>query len=1290
MYANESIGSLCNEGSLLFKEDFGGNEVTSPISGNAIPEVKGYVFISDCINNYNTQSKIKNSYIIAKKELQNIGLDDHTYPQNITRGYLLRIYTDSIANQLYSKRIDGLCPGSTISFSAWLALGYYWTSNGTEGGIPNVKFLVEKTDGTILYTYESGVLPLKYPTWKQYGLSFTVPENITSLVFRMENCSKSSNISSYCVDDIEIKNCSLHKATINISSDTTICSHSEIELSSNFNNGDNTFDNIHYNWLKSNDGQTWTNFQNGQTISFIPSNTLYYKLNINGDSIKGQDQCSMLSDIIKISVNDLCSANDIKANDDSTTTTVNNLKIINALKNDIFSSCDQNSVKISVVKKTEHTKSAAFNSNNMLVYIPATDFKGKDSILYEINCNGTKSNAWIYIYVRDTKTEKIPFITSYIACPGAKVVISSSNNIKCKWYDKKEGGNLLGGGTSLTFTKTTYPIDFIWVNEDGADNEERIPITISLSEDCGKTENAICKDGIIIANEDFGGNEESDNFFSKIPSTQMSTSYKFASGGAGLGYNTYTIGKMSPNRNVWWCMSDHTSDDMRRGYCLSIDASETPGQFYEYQIDNLCRGVSLSFSAWLSSLEINNWGDKTNLIFMIEKLDGTPLVKFYTGDIPDSDPIWKQYGFDFNVPNDASSLKLRIINNGTGSNGNDFVMDDIEIKLCTPPIYASITPKDTVCEGESVTLQSSFINDGTFTEPVEKAWFKSSNGINNWTQIASGVDNIPLTSTKLEDQGYYKMGVTNSGGDVSVTTCSSSSNTLHLIVNACTNIKDTICSNSTYPFEGRNLNLTGTYADTIQCKRSSNDSIVTLELHVNPLIKSTLSNTICEGDTYNFNGKTLSIAGQYTDTLTSEEIKCDSIVTLDLKVNPIQRTSISASICEGSSFDFKEMSLNTEGTYNDTIPSVITGCDSIITLNLKVIPTTRTTFKSTICEGNIFTFGGRDLTSNGIYNDTIKSIRTGCDSISSLVLTVNPSKHEMIKTTICEGEKYNFNGIDYNATATATANLKTSDGCDSIVTLSLTMLPKKQESISENICNGENYNFGGTPYEDAGTYQHIFSSILTGCDSIVTLNLKVLPKSKGEINANICDGEFFSFDNKELKYEGDFDMHGPAINGCDSTTILHLKVFPKRESEHIESVSYGHTYNFLGKTLNSSGKYIDTLKTINGCDSVVTLRLTVETDPLKELSIPDGFSPNSDGTNDTFEIKGIEAFPESEIIIMNRWGNKLFDSKPASSWDGKNHEGESIGKDLPIGTYFYILKLGNGYNTKKGYLYLNK
>lgn len=93
-----------------------------------------------------------------------------------------------------------------------------------------------------------------------------------------------------------------------------------------------------------------------------------------------------------------------------------------------------------------------------------------------------------------------------------------------------------------------------------------------------------------------------------------------------------------------------------------------------------------------------------------------------------------------------------------------------------------------------------------------------------------------------------------------------------------------------------------------------------------------------------------------------------------------------------------------------------------------------------------------------------------------------------------------------------------------------------------------------------------------------------------------------------------------------------------------------------------------------------------------ELLIPKSFTPNNDGTNEKFYIKGIENYPENEFIVFSRWGTKVFEQKNYTNddaWDGGyNKAGVKLGPGdkLPKGTYFFKLIINDKQYVKSGYI----
>jgi len=93
----------------------------------------------------------------------------------------------------------------------------------------------------------------------------------------------------------------------------------------------------------------------------------------------------------------------------------------------------------------------------------------------------------------------------------------------------------------------------------------------------------------------------------------------------------------------------------------------------------------------------------------------------------------------------------------------------------------------------------------------------------------------------------------------------------------------------------------------------------------------------------------------------------------------------------------------------------------------------------------------------------------------------------------------------------------------------------------------------------------------------------------------------------------------------------------------------------------------------------------------EEVIIPQGFSPNNDGRGDMWEIAGLLTYPNNRLLVYNRWGGQVYSAQPyQSDWDGKPSDGGNSGEVLPVGTYYYVLDLGDGSEPRSGYVYLNR
>ena len=142
-----------------------------------------------------------------------------------------------------------------------------------------------------------------------------------------------------------------------------------------------------------------------------------------------------------------------------------------------------------------------------------------------------------------------------------------------------------------------------------------------------------------------------------------------------------------------------------------------------------------------------------------------------------------------------------------------------------------------------------------------------------------------------------------------------------------------------------------------------------------------------------------------------------------------------------------------------------------------------------ICEGEQYEIDGNVFTETGNYTIVYED-PNGCDAVGYIDLTVGETYLDVIDTTICYGETISFYSQELSATGIYEETLNTYLGCDSIIQMNLTILNENLTELTEVICQGDEFIVGSSVYTDEGVYTDIFTDS-NGCDSIVELTLNV-------------------------------------------------------------------------------------------------------------------------------------------------------------------------------------------------------
>ena len=629
-----------------------------------------------------------------------------------------------------------------------------------------------------------------------------------------------------------------------------------------------------------------------------------------------------------------------------------------------------------------------------------------------------------------------------------------------------------------------------------------------------------------------------------------------------------------------------------------------------------------------------------------------------------------------------------------------------------------LNPRDTVvCEGNLVNFSITAKGSN-----LQYQWRKGLTNITNGGSI-SGATTATLTinpATTSDVASDYNVVITG--------TCSPNVTSVNakLVVNPKTYITNeplnqTICSGNAASFTvaatGANLsyqwrkglvnivntgNITGANTATLSFNAATildtasnynvvvsgtctpNETSINVILSINPLTIITLEPTnqsICEGTSVSFivtaTGNGLTYQWRKGNTILNDGGNISGATTPTLTINP-------ANISDAGS--------NYNLVINGACLPITTSNSASLAVYASVNITTQP-INQTVCVGSSTSFyiaaTGTNVTYQWRKGTQILSNGGNISGATSSVLTINPvsstdasTDYNVVISGTCSTETSIHVSLFINETTTISSQpipITICEGNSATFTVTAsgsnnTYQWRKgtQNIINNGITTGANTNSliisPATGLDSATNYNVIISGVcLPSVTSIdVALTVNPTPSAKANCNSPVCmDGSVFlyaqSFANATYQWTG--------TNGYSSR--MQNPIFTSL------AVEQSGTYSLIVSTPTCTSDTSSVILKIYNCVG---------------LNIPEGFSPNGDGINDKFVIRGIDNFPNNSILIFNRWGDKIYEASPyINEWDGKPSMGiRDNGNLLPSATYFYLLNLGDNSEIIKGTIYLNK
>ena len=229
-----------------------------------------------------------------------------------------------------------------------------------------------------------------------------------------------------------------------------------------------------------------------------------------------------------------------------------------------------------------------------------------------------------------------------------------------------------------------------------------------------------------------------------------------------------------------------------------------------------------------------------------------------------------------------------------------------------------------------------------------------------------------------------------------------------------------------------------------------------------------------------------------------------------------------------------------------------------------------------------------------------------------------------------------------------------SNGCDSSVIVNLSLYDPAEYNLFTTLCFGESMIVNGTVYDENNPngIEILENASQNGCDSTVSIQLNFYQEAFNDLNTTLCDGDFLQINGNiynDSNPTGFEILENASINGCDSTVQINLSFHPPVVNDLATTICEDEVFTIGNASFSITGSYTVTLEnaSLNGCDSVVNLDLSVITDEMLGLA---------DAGEDYELCDGSEAYLEGNLPsgTTGKWATNsgaIIDSPGSASTD---------------------------------------
>lgn len=299
-------------------------------------------------------------------------------------------------------------------------------------------------------------------------------------------------------------------------------------------------------------------------------------------------------------------------------------------------------------------------------------------------------------------------------------------------------------------------------------------------------------------------------------------------------------------------------------------------------------------------------------------------------------------------------------------------------------------------------------------------------------------------------------------------------------------------------------------------------------------------------------------------------------------------TTETITACDRFNSPSGKIKVTVSGTYYDTLPTAY-GCDSAIKYVITIKKKTTSSMKVFNCKS--FTSPSKlyTWTKSGTYIDYLKN-SIGCDSVITIFLTIG-APSDSVSLSNCYSVVSPSGKYTYNKTGIYSDTLKSYRGCDSVLKVKVKIFNTTTAELNVAECYKFKSPSGKYTYNKPGSY---YDTLLNeaGCDSIIKINFTII-QGRRTLIRSACNE--FKSPSGLYTWTKTGEYYDTLVNyrGCDSIITFKLTIWgPGRDTVDVKACRY-YILPFTNTVITKSGEYIDVTKNFRGCDSLILNRVVV-------------------------------------------------------------------------------------------------